>query len=85
MNIELRYGPTVAHLRDRAAHYRALARHAGDRAEAADYWYIAEIFDREADAQQAPPLPAGRKGSQPGDFRHEEDRARQPQQQPDGP
>ena len=84
MNIELRYEPTVAHLRDRAAHYRALARHAGDRAEAADYWYIAEIFDREADAQQAPPLPAGRKG-QPGDFRHEEDRARQPQQQPGGP
>ena len=41
---------TVAHLRQRARHYRALADKAKDPARAAHYQEIADVLDREADA-----------------------------------
>src|SRR3981081_4152327 len=51
--IESRYEPTAEYLRERAARYLAHARRARNDAKTAQYRDIANIFAREADAQQA--------------------------------
>ena len=44
--------PTPSYLRERAAFYRERARQEPDQAKAAEYRYIADVFDREADASE---------------------------------
>jgi hypothetical protein len=50
---EAHYEPTIEDLRERAAYYRAQASKTRNPVKAATYRDIADIIEREADAQQA--------------------------------
>ena len=49
---EAHYEPTVEDLRERAAYHRARAIRTRNQVKAAEYRDIADILDREVDAQQ---------------------------------
>jgi hypothetical protein len=61
-----RHEPTAEYLRDRAAHYRALAAQASSPAAAADYRHIADLLAREASVAQSARETAERPIKRPG-------------------